>query len=158
MERRFRLSAVQRMRTADLDKAARGLGEARRVLAAAEAAVEDLRMRIDTCVPAMTSTPTEVKATAMRRDLLREQLARDVRALSTKRDEVATALDGWRTARADLRAVEALHERHRLLVAADDARKAQRESDDLAGSRTAFAAAGTAAGDQNAADWGGDAA
>jgi flagellar biosynthesis chaperone FliJ len=140
--RRFRLAALERLRAARLREAAAELANARRALGAAQARTEELGRRLTVCVPGPRETPEGILVLARRRELLREQLQAGTEQVQRRRAEVQSALETWRTARAELQAVEELHERHRRALATHDARREQRTLDDLAG----VAAARTRAG------------
>lgn len=133
MQRRFRLAAVERLRTAAVDAAATRLGGAQRELAGAVSRHGALGAELATCVPPAVSTSDGVLSAAWRRDQLRDELLLAAGQVEQARAALAAATAGWQSTRADLRAVELLHERHRAAVAAHDARSEQRTLDDLAG-------------------------
>lgn len=133
MQRRFRLAAVERLRSAAVDAAVARLGAAQRDVADAVAHHAALGGELASCVPPAVSTPDGVLAAAWRRDQLRDELLLAAGRVQEARSALEAATAGWQSARADLRAVELLHERHRAAVAADDARTEQRTLDDLAG-------------------------
>jgi flagellar biosynthesis chaperone FliJ len=134
MNRRFRLSALERLRGGALAQAARALGLARREVSAAEAdrvqVLRDLR-NCDASTP--HTAPFAAQSAASRRERLREDLRRAGERVGVAQSQELAAVAGWHSARSDLRAVEVLHERHRLAVAEVDARAEQRELDELAG-------------------------
>ncbi|HVN14049.1 MAG TPA: flagellar FliJ family protein [Kineosporiaceae bacterium] len=132
MNRRFRLAALERLRGARLDEAARDLATARRLLADAVATRESVTAGLAAAVPPQRATPGQPALAGAHRDLLRARLVDADRQVVDAEREVARALGGWRCARADRKAVEALHRRHRSAVAAADARAEQRVLDDLA--------------------------
>lgn len=132
MSRRFRLAALERLRTGALADAARALAAARRDVTAALAHRDQLRRDLDATRAAPHSTPAEHETAAARRHRLREDLARAGERCSAAQSQELAALAAWNAARSDLRAVEALHERHRLAVAEQDARAEQREIDEFA--------------------------
>ncbi len=132
MTRRFRLATAERLRRASLDEAARRLGEARRALATAQARQDELAALLAGCVVPPRSTPDGARAVAERRAHLREQLLAGADQVRQAQADVGVAVASWQAARADLRSVEALHDRHRLALAAEDARRAQHEADELA--------------------------
>lgn len=155
MNRRFRLHAVQRLRAAELDRAALALAQAQRAHAAAGEQLAALSHKIETCVP--VPGPTGVTALALtsaaaRRDALREQVAAVQAQLERAAQQVALATAGWQAARADLRVVQTLHERHRQSLVEENLRREQRLLDDLAGTARARSGFGGLGGD------GGDAA
>jgi flagellar export protein FliJ len=133
MQRRFRLAAVERLRSAALDAAVSRLGAAQRDVVDAVAQHAALGGELASCVPPAVSTRDGVLAASWRRDQLRDELLLAAGRIEQARSELEAATAGWQSARADLRAVELLHERHRAAVAAQDARSEQRTLDDLAG-------------------------
>lgn len=135
MRRAFRLATVQRLRGAALDDAARGLARARQDVALAAARRDDVAAALAACVAGSTTTTAELQAAHARRVALRTDLETAGRDLGRAREAAAAALAAWTAARADLRAVETLHERHREALREDDARREQRLVDDLAGTR-----------------------
>ncbi len=135
MSRRFRLATVQRLRGTRLDDAARGLAQARQEVAAAIARRDAVTAELTACVVGRTATTAELEAAQARRVVLREQVDAAAGEVTAARASAVAALAAWTTARADLRAVETLHQLHREAVRADDARREQRELDDLAGTR-----------------------
>jgi flagellar export protein FliJ len=140
MNRRFRLHTLERLRAAHLTAAAADLAAARRRLVQAQAEEQALVEAALRCVPRPSATPGEVTGAAHRRELLRERAERAGEQVTACPGEVAAAVEAWHTARAGLRAVEALHERHRFALAEADARRDQRVADDLAGALLSFRA------------------
>jgi len=92
------------------------------------------------CVPRPSATPGEFTGAGHRRELLRERAERAAERVTERQGEVAAAVEAWHVARAGLRAVEALHERHRFALAEADTRRDQVVADDLAGSLLSFRA------------------
>jgi flagellar export protein FliJ len=132
VNRRFRLAALERLRGARLEDAARTLPAARRTLAELTATRDGLAARLAAAVQPLRATPEEPALAGAHREALRARLVDADRAVADAEQEVRRAVSAWRAARADLRVVAALHERHREAVAADDARAEQRILDDLA--------------------------
>ncbi len=136
MNRRFRLATLERLRRTRVDDAAAALATARRALADAAAEHEALVAASRLCVvgaeAGAVSAPEALAGAGLRREVLRERAERQAAVVSRRRDEVAAALGSWHEARAALRAVEALHERHRVAVAEADARQEQRLTDEAA--------------------------
>ncbi len=132
MNRRFRLGPLERLRAARLDAAAHTLAAARRALGDAMATRDALVARLGAAVPPVRATAEQPAHAGSHRDLLRARLADAEHDIIDAERKVERALGGWRAARAELRAVEALHQRHRAAVAAADARAEQRVLDDLA--------------------------
>lgn len=135
MSRRFRLQTLERLRAARLDTAAEALACARAELTAAEREHEELVLATLACVPPAQAGPQDVVLAGLRRDLLREKANRAAQVIVTRQGEVSRAVEEWHSARSQLRAVEALHERHRIAIAMERVRAEQRLIDDLAGTR-----------------------
>jgi flagellar biosynthesis chaperone FliJ len=134
MSRRFRLSALERLRGGTLADAARALGLARREVAEAQAHRGEVERELKNCDANTPQTaPYAAQSAASRRERLREDLRRAGDRVGTAQSQELAAVAGWHSARADLRAVEALHERHRLSLVEADARAEQRTLDELAG-------------------------
>ncbi|NLT56671.1 MAG: flagellar export protein FliJ [Actinomycetales bacterium] len=135
MSRRFRLQTLERLRSARLEHAAGALAAAGERLTAAvslrDRLVRELR---GTTAPAL-ATPTDVQVAAHRRARLHEQTLTAEAEVRAATDAVEQARDAWVLARAQLRAVEMLHERHRAHLRHQAAHAEQRELDELAGSR-----------------------
>ncbi len=134
MRRTFRLATLERLRVARLDDAGRGLAVARQEVAAAIHRRDALAAALAGCI-GPGSTTAELETAGARRAALREQVEAAGREVTAARERAAAAVGAWRAARADLRAVETLHERHREALRADDARREQRLVDDLASTR-----------------------
>ncbi|MDQ1287677.1 MAG: flagellar export protein FliJ [Actinomycetota bacterium] len=132
MSRRFRLAAVERMRSGALAEAAGALAAARRELIEAITRRDRIRKELAVTVAARKGPPVEYQAAAARRQRLRDDLTGAAeRCVAAYEQELAT-LAAWNAARAELRAVEVLHERHRAALAEADARAEQREIDEFA--------------------------
>lgn len=131
----FRLAAVERLRSNRLGDSARALAEARRELRDAGSYRALLRESLLGCVPDTVALADDVLAAAEHRSLLRDRIAlMDGRITELeRRAEAARAC--WLAARAELRAVEALHERFRVQLRAERDRAEQRALDDVATSR-----------------------
>jgi flagellar protein FliJ len=69
------------------------------------------------------------------RQVLRQMIEDQHERILSQEAVVAQVRTAWLAARTDLRAVEVLHERHRVAVRAEQARVDQRELDELAGTR-----------------------
>jgi flagellar export protein FliJ len=154
----FRLAAVERLRTRRLDDAGWALAQAQQALAEGVARREALIERLLSCLPPRTADPIEVTTLGERRAQLRDWIAAADADIADLTAKVATARDGWLTARGDLRAVEALHERYRQAVRAERDRREQRLADDLAAVRHRTPAIGEALERDELVDSGGDAA
>ena len=134
MNRRFRLRALERLRTGKLADAARVLGLARREMSQAAEQRTQVQAELLGCGATGTGPGTHFAMTAAssRRERLREDLLKAGERLSAAQGRELTALAGWTSARSDLRAVESLHQRHREALAEADARTEQRTLDELA--------------------------
>jgi flagellar biosynthesis chaperone FliJ len=132
MNRRFRLFAVERLRAGKLADAARALGEARRELAGALGYRDRIKADLQRTTTAWRSTPTEQVSAEQRRVALREEMVLATDRCTAAQSQELAALAAWNSARSALRAVEMLHERHRLALAEADARAEQREIDEFA--------------------------
>jgi flagellar biosynthesis chaperone FliJ len=133
VNRRFRLWALERLREGKLAEAARALGLARRAVSAAQQEQARVHAELIACdAPRQAAPPYAVGLAATRRERLREDLVKAGARVSEARGHELCALAGWNAARSDLRAVETLHERHRLALADADARAEQRLMDELA--------------------------
>lgn len=132
MTRRFRLATVERLRTARLEAGGRELVAAQSALQAGRERRELLAAKLlSTGAPART-TADDLIALAARRDRLRDELAAADAEVLSLLEATNRARAEWLTARAELRAVESLHERHRELVRSEDLRAEQAEADELA--------------------------
>jgi flagellar biosynthesis chaperone FliJ len=133
VNRRFRLAGLERLRSAALAEAARALGMARQEVVRAGRYRDRIQAELSGCdVPRGPVPPQAASTAASRRERLREDLQRAGEQLNVAYSTELGALAGWNAARADLRAVEVLHERHRLTLAEADARAEQRLTDELA--------------------------
>jgi flagellar protein FliJ len=135
VNRRFRLAAVERLRAGKLAAAARALGIARRELAEAMAHRDGLDHALRTGGAPQRGAPFELESAAARRARLRDELGRAGERVGVAQGRELAAMAAWNAARSDLRAVEGLHERHRLELAEADARAEQRIVDELAATR-----------------------
>ena len=134
MSTTFRLVTLERLRTKDLEDASRQLGMA-------TSALGEARDRLATIDDALAgrgpdrATPGELTLQGTYRDRLRADRLDALEDVSRAEGELVRARQDWITARAALKAVATLHERHREKVKAERARKEQVEMDDLAGMR-----------------------
>ena len=133
MTRRFRLGAVERLRAGTLAEAARALGAARRELTEALTRRDRIASELAQSRPATPGVPAAHENAAARRHRLREEMRAAGERCSIAASRETAALASWNSARADLRVVELLHERHRFAVAEEQARAEQKETDELAG-------------------------
>lgn len=132
MRRRFRLTTVERLRTARLEAGGRDLVAAQTALAAGQDRRDLVAARLNACSTPARVTADDLIMLAARRDRLAAELvAADAEAAALV---VAAGLAraAWLTARAELRAVESLHQQHREQVRAADRQAEQAEADELA--------------------------
>jgi flagellar export protein FliJ len=129
---RFRLAALERVRGTRLETALSVLATARRGVEGAVTAREAIAAQLAAALPPVSASPSEAIRASHHRDRLRAGLADAGRAVADAEREVDLAVAAWRAARAELRAVEALHERHRAARALAGARRDQLVLDDLA--------------------------
>jgi len=134
----FRLATVERLREQQEQVCARRLREATQELAQAWKHREELAEQL----AASTSGPIpadQLVMAAMFRDRLRD----DIRASSAEVERCSAMLgearSAWMHAKAQLQAVQLLHERYRQEVRAGVARAEQREADEFAGTRSGSA-------------------
>jgi flagellar protein FliJ len=132
MTRRFRLTALERLRTARRDDATFALAAARHGAAQTVAARDAIAAQLAVAVPPVRTTPQDAILAGSHREALRARLAEAGRAVADAEHQVDRAVAAWRAARAELRVVHSLHERHRAALAAADARRDQLVLDDLA--------------------------
>ena len=131
---RCRLAVVERLRAKALSERARELHEVTAVL-------QTMAVERDRLVAQLSESPgvgklasgAAMEQAAAYKDVLREQIFDAGERIAEQQVEVATARDAWMRARGDLRAVQALHERHRAAVRREQGRREQRELDELAG-------------------------
>jgi flagellar export protein FliJ len=135
MSGKFRLRTVERLRAMKLDEVGRALAVANQLLAGAQQRREALAELLTCSRVSDSATPDEVRAGAQHRVVLRERISEldvDIVELHTRADSTRAR---WVAARADLRAVQMLHEQHRMAQSAERAKEEQRQTDDLAGIR-----------------------
>jgi flagellar export protein FliJ len=135
--RRFRLETVERLRAARLEAGGRELVAAGAALTSAQERRDLIAGRLLASGLSSRATPTEALSLVARRDLLREQLAAAERDVAARVADAELARVAWLRARSGLRAVEALHERHRRAVRAEQARRDQAGTDELAAAAAA---------------------
>ena len=136
MNRRFRLATVERLRTARMEAGGRELVAANTAVQAARERRSVLVARLEACHGPRRATPENLISVAGRRDRLREELA----AVDAEVADLVTAAQrartNWLRARAELRAVQSLHQRHVEALRHEEARREQAELEDLAGTRS----------------------
>lgn len=137
----FRLAVVERLRANRLAEAGKGLARIQNAYLQARAHRTVLESRLRECVPVTAPNDdqgravTEYLATSRRREQLRGELAEADIRLEDLSGQVEHARQEWLSARARLRAVESLHDRHRAALQRARDRAEQKEIDDLAASR-----------------------
>lgn len=135
----FRLATVERLRERQLQVCVQALHIAAENLAQAQQTRASLLERLHQSSPLGTvSSPQHLLLESM----YRERLRGDIR-FGDEEIEQLTAVVGerriaWLHAHAQVRAIQALHERHRDGLRASVARREQRELDELAGNRRAI--------------------
>jgi flagellar FliJ protein len=140
----FRLATLERLRTTALEERGQELHTASLALADGRAKCATLAQSLSGASAPAFATPDAVTRAAYYRDRLRADLAAAAADVARLEAELEAARQAWLDARAKLKAVSVLHERHRAELRAEQARRDQAELDDLAGSRR-HAAAATAA-------------
>jgi len=130
---RFRLATVERLRAARLEEAGVDLQRAADAVEAAIRHRDALTAALHGSRNPHRATPPELSSAAVHRDRLREERAATNEEIDRRRQLLDGARAAWLEARAELRAVQSLHERHRELVAAQEARREQQASDEAAG-------------------------
>ena len=142
----FRLATLERLRAAKLESAGREVQRAIVALGAIRSRIEDLSAALDGAVTPRVTSPAGLTAVGAHREQLRHELEAAGVELTARELDLDRARADWGTARSQLRAVNALHDRHREAVRMERLRTEQLELDDLAGSRGRGPAHGTAAG------------
>jgi flagellar export protein FliJ len=131
----FRLATLERLRTTALEERGQELHTAALALAEGRAAHASIAEALRTGGAPVSAGPGAVERAAFYRERLRGDL--ELAAVEVARLEagVAAARQAWLDARAELKAVTVLHERHREARRAELARREQAELDDLASLR-----------------------
>ena len=136
MNRRFRLATVERLRTARMEASGRELVAANTAVQAARERRGVIVARLEACHGPRRTTPENLISVAGRRERLREELA----AVGAEVADLVLAAEqaraDWLRARAELRAVQSLHQRHVEALRHEEGRREQAELDDLAGTRS----------------------
>jgi flagellar export protein FliJ len=131
---RFRLATLERLREQQEQICARRLRESMDELTAAQARREELTAQLESTASARLAGDQLVMA-ALFRDRIREDILASTSQISRCEAMLAQARDAWKTAKAQLRAVQSLHDRHHQAVRAAVARAEQAELDEFAGTR-----------------------
>jgi flagellar FliJ protein len=129
----FRLATLERLRTTALEERGHELHTA--ALAEGRAAHDAIAEALRTGGAPVTAGPGAVERAALYRERLRHDLELAAADVTRLEEGVASARQAWLDARAALKAVTVLHERHREARRAELARREQAELDDLAGIR-----------------------
>jgi flagellar export protein FliJ len=135
----FRLATVERLRERQLQVCVQALHIAAANLAQAQQTRASLVERLHQGTPRGTVASPQL---LLLESMYRERLRGDI-IFGDEEIEQLTAVVGerraeWLTAHAALRAIQALHERHRAGLRATAARRDQRELDELASNRRAI--------------------
>ena len=136
MNRRFRLATVERLRTARMEAGGRELVAANTAVQAAWDRRSVIVGRLDTCHGPSRATPESLISVAGRRERLREELAAVDAEVADLMAVARQARADWLRARAELLAVQSLHQRHIEALRHEEDRREQAELDDLAGARS----------------------
>lgn len=137
MNRGFRLDAVERMRARRLADAGQALARARQALAEAMAERDLLHRRLLDCLPDSPSRPEDMQVVGHRRAQLRDRIRAADTGTGRLQARVEAAREDWLSARDDLRAVQALRERYRRALRAEQDRREQRLANEFAAARLA---------------------
>jgi flagellar export protein FliJ len=128
---KFRLATLERLRTTALEERGQELHTAGAALAEGRAAHAAATEALRTSRPPVTADPDAIMRAAAHRERLREELFTAAQDLVRLEADVTEARQAWLDARAQLKAVAVLHDRHRQQVRAEAARREQLELDDL---------------------------
>jgi flagellar export protein FliJ len=128
---RFRLATLERLRTTAMEERGQELHTAGVALAAGRAAHAAVQEALRTNPHPVTAGPNAITSAALYRERLREELLLAAQEVQRLEGDVADARQAWLDARAQLKAVAVLHDRHRQEVRAEAARREQAELDDL---------------------------
>jgi flagellar export protein FliJ len=127
----FRLATLERLRTTALEERGQELHAAGVALAAGREAHAAVVAALRTAGGPVTADPDAITRAAAYRERLREEVLTAAQEVGRLEGDVADARQAWLDARAQLKAVAVLHERHRQQVRAEAARREQAELDDL---------------------------
>jgi flagellar FliJ protein len=148
MKRRFRLATVLRLRSQAESAAADALRAVNTTLEQARTRVREVSAELDQPAPEAgtaarphSTGSAELLAAAHHRARLRDELTTARGEVERIQREVELARDAWLRARAALRAVESLRDRHAAAVRAHEFHLEQRSTDELAARRTSAPAA-----------------
>ena len=130
---RFRLATLERLREQQEQICARRLSESTQELAAVQQRRETLVGRLATGATGLHGD--QLVMASLYRDRIREDITAASADIERCTAMLAQARDAWIQAKAQLKAVQSLHERHRQSVRAAVARAEQTELDEFAGTR-----------------------
>jgi flagellar export protein FliJ len=131
---RFRLAVVERLRAKALSERAQELHAVTAVLQTMDVERDRLTAQLsESTGVGRVASGADLEQAMNYKEVLREQIYDAEQRIAEQQVEVATARDAWMRARGDLRAVQALHDRHRAAVRRDQVRRDQRDLDELAG-------------------------
>ncbi len=136
--KRFRLKTLERLRAQELEATGVELHAATSAVAVAVARRDQLaaELRDPPGAPGTgLTTGADLELAGNYRQLLREEIVVEGRQIAELEERLDQARSAWLAARSKLRAVEVLHDRHRIAARADADRREQRELDELAGTR-----------------------
>jgi flagellar export protein FliJ len=134
----FRLNTLERLRDRELDARAQELN-------AAAATRDQAVVEHDRLVEQLASgsaatgvgiwTGADLDLANNFRQVLRQSIQDQTEQIATLEQALAQARTAWLSARSRLRAVQTLHDRHRVEVRAEQVRRDQQELDEHAGTR-----------------------
>ena len=136
---KFRLATLERLRTTALEERGQELHAAALALAEGRAAQAAIGEALAAGSAPATAAPGAIVRASHYRERLRAELFAAAQEVERLEADVERARGAWLHARAQLKAVAVLHERHRQQVRVDVARREQAELDDLAGIKHARA-------------------
>jgi flagellar FliJ protein len=143
---KFRLATLERLRPTALEERGQELHAAGVALAAGRSAHAALAEALRTGLAPAQAVPGALVRAAHYRERLRTELFAAAQEIARLEHELELARQAWLDARAQLKAVAVLHERHRQHVRAEAARREQAELDDLAGIKAGTRTNGRRAG------------
>jgi flagellar FliJ protein len=143
---KFRLATLERLRTTALEQRGQELHAAALSLARGRTAHAAIAEALREGMAPAYAAPAALMRAAHYRERLRNELEHAAADILRLEGELAGARAAWLDARAQLKAVAVLHDRHRQAVRAEQVRREQAELDDLAGIKAALGSAAAAQG------------
>jgi len=134
----FRLDTLERLRGRELDARAQELHAAAAIRDQAVVEHDRLVAQLASGSAAVglgTTTGADLDLANNFRQVLRQSILDQNEQITTLEQGLTQSRVAWLSARARLRAVQALHDRHRLEVRAEQVRRDQAELDEHAGTR-----------------------